>query len=943
MTGLDARAKDVFAEALDLSGEERTAYLERICAGDGELRGRVERLLAGAEAPDEFLNGAPAAANLTQAIQVEQPGTWIGQYQLMELVGEGGFGSVFLAQQDKPVQRRVALKVIKLGMDTRAVVARFEQERQALAVMDHPNIAKVLDAGATSTGRPYFVMEYVRGLPITRYCDQRRLSLRERIELFTQVCGAVQHAHSRGIIHRDLKPSNILVAEVDGKPAVKVIDFGIAKAMDRPLTNTTIYTEQRALIGTPEYMSPEQADGSLDLDTRTDVYSLGVVLYELLAGAPPIEGRQLHQVARAEMERIIREVEPARPSTRVSQARTAESVAAQRSTEPARLTTQLRGELDWIVMRALEKDRLRRYESASALAADLGRYLAGEAVVAAPPSRVYLTRKFVRRHRGPVIAATLLVAALAAGTIGTGVGLVRAKDAEGVAAVEAKAAKENESRAVQAERPATAEAENARRAAAAADSVNELMTGMVKRADRGREGGNADITVREVMDAAARTLLADPGQYEPEVRAKLAETIASTYRELSLFDAAEPLFLLAEQTRREVEGPASLAYAAVLSNTGALYRQMGKVDLAGERLAQAAAIARDAGGEGAELYVRVLNNQATLARTAGRLDEAQSLLAQARGLVHQQGLRNSGVHATTLQNIAAIHFAKGELDQAEATFRECIELRAALGDQDPLESLTTLRNFGAIQMRRGRLDEAAVTLGEEVALTREFYGESMKLAESLKNLAIVNSARGNADEAIRLQREAMDIASRLLEADSAEMGFMHADLGAVLFAAQRWEEAEGPVRTAAGTLLATVGAGHIETVMSHYRLGSILVARGAHDEATGVLTRVLDAQGEAMSEGARYEWMRYAVRSVLGEARLGAGDLAQARELIPAAAENLMRLSANMGVKTRASVLKAALDRCVTLLERLESSEPGSHAQDLAHWRARRDEFLQVK
>ncbi len=332
----DTKAKAIFDEAIELSGAERQTYLERACAGNAELLSRVKVLLRGAETDDQFLREPTISGGMqTIAGTIEKPGTRIGPYKLLEPIGEGGFGSVFLAEQESPVRRRVALKIIKLGMDTRAVVARFEQERQALAMMDHPNIAKVFDAGATSTGRPYFVMELVKGQPITEYCDRHKLSIAERLTLFIQVCSAVQHAHTKGIIHRDLKPGNVLVTEHgdQGSTAIaKVIDFGIAKAVDRPLTDKTVFTEQRQLIGTPEYMSPEQAEGSRDLDTRTDVYSLGVVLYELLAGLPPFDPQRLRSAAYAEVQRIIREVDPPKPSTRLSQA---SSVASSAPASPA--------------------------------------------------------------------------------------------------------------------------------------------------------------------------------------------------------------------------------------------------------------------------------------------------------------------------------------------------------------------------------------------------------------------------------------------------------------------------------------------------------------------------------------------------------------------------------------------------------------------------------
>jgi WD40 repeat protein/serine/threonine protein kinase len=407
----------LFAAALEkATPEERAAYLAEACAGDANLRRRVEALLRAHAEPDEMLDRPLAKAPVDEQPVTEQPGSTIGPYKLLEQIGEGGFGVVFMAEQHQPVRRKVALKIIKPGMDTRQVVARFEAERQALALMDHPHIAKVLDGGTTPSGRPYFVMELVKGLPLTDYCDQARLPPRQRLELFVVVCQAVQHAHQKGIIHRDLKPSNLLVSEPDGQPAVKVIDFGIAKATDRPLTDKTLFTGFAQMIGTPLYMSPEQAGQSLDIDTRSDIYALGVLLYELLTGTTPLDQKRFKQAAYEEIRRLILEEEPPRPSTRLSESREAlPSISAQRQTEPARLTRLVRGELDWIVMKALDKDRNRRYESAAAFAADVQRYLHDEPVEACPPSAGYRLRKFWRKHRAGVLTGAALIGLLVAG------------------------------------------------------------------------------------------------------------------------------------------------------------------------------------------------------------------------------------------------------------------------------------------------------------------------------------------------------------------------------------------------------------------------------------------------------------------------------------------------------------------------------------------------
>jgi serine/threonine protein kinase len=463
----------------------------------------------------------PAPRHIT-----EGPGTWIGPYKLLQPIGEGGMGVVYMADQGKPVRRRVALKIIKPGMDTGQVIARFEAERQALALMDHQHIAKVLDAGATDTGRPYFVMELVKGIPITDYCDRNRLAIADRLELFIMVCQAVQHAHQKGIIHRDLKPSNVMVTMIDGAAVPKIIDFGVAKAMGQQLTERTLYTGVAQLIGTPLYMSPEQAEFSgVDVDTRSDIYALGVLLYKLLTGTTPFSAKTFRTAGYDEIRRIIREQQPPRPSTRISTLEaTATAISANRQTDPRRLRRLMRGELDWIVMKALDKDRNRRYETANGLAADLRRHLNHEPVEAGPPSARYRLRKFGRRNRVALATATVVATALVAGTVVSTWEAIRAVKAEGLAQTRL-------GEAMLARREAN------RRATEAREVVDFLINDMIGAASPSRTQGKIP-TVDQVL-AQADQNIAQRFADRPLIEASIRKALGEAYLELGQYPKAE--------------------------------------------------------------------------------------------------------------------------------------------------------------------------------------------------------------------------------------------------------------------------------------------------------------------------------------------------------------------------------------------------------------------
>jgi serine/threonine protein kinase/tetratricopeptide (TPR) repeat protein len=656
----------------------------------------------------------PLDATIDEPI-TERPGTIIGPYRLMEQIGEGGMGLVFVAEQQHPVRRKVALKVIKPGMDTGQVVARFEAERQALALMDHPNIAQVHDGGTAPSGRPYFVMELVKGAPITEFCDQNQIPVRERLELFLDVCQAVQHAHQKGIIHRDIKPTNVLVVSQDGKPVVKVIDFGVAKAIGQQLTDKTIYTQFTQMIGTPLYMSPEQAgESGLDIDTRTDVYALGVLLYEFLTGTTPFEGARFKSHGYDEIRRIIREEEPPKPSTRVSTlGQAATTISAQRKSDPKRLSQLYRGELDWIVMKALEKDRNRRYESASAFAADVQRYLHSEPVQAYPPSRWYLFSKFVRRNRGPVAAAGLVFLVLVLGIVGTTLGLLRALAAEGDA---------NNQRVI-----AEGQREEARAAERKEQEANQRLQQRLRQIEKGAQ---FMVSIFETLDPRAEEKGGLP------LSAQLGERLNQATKELDGEAIGDPLSM-----------------ALVQGWLGCALRVLGYPEKAIVLQSRVREICqREFGPDHPQTLVSV-HNLALAYKDAGKLDEAISLLKQ----VLEKRKTAFGPDDGVMNDLAEAYLEAGEIDKALPLLEQMLEMRKAKFAPDHPFILVTMQNLAGAYLYAKQLNKALLLAMETVEKSKAALGpDHFRTLDDVNLLACVFVELGQRDKAIALFIETVD-------------------------------------------------------------------------------------------------------------------------------------------------------------------------------------------
>jgi non-specific serine/threonine protein kinase/serine/threonine-protein kinase len=809
------RVKELLHQAMQLGSEQRESFLDKACSGDESLRAEVKSLLlAGEDVRSVFLQSAPSAADPTfESVRGLEAGQIFSErFQLVRKLGEGGMGQVWLCEQTSPVRRQVALKLIKAGMYDEVVVQRFQSERQSLAIMDHPAIAKIFDAGMTPQGQPYFVMEYVPGLPITEYCDLKRLGIRQRLELFIQACEGVQHAHQKAIIHRDLKPANILVVEVDGKPTSRIIDFGLAK-VSTTAEGQSMFTRPGFFVGTPAYMSPEQADPHVqDVDTRTDVYSLGVVLYVLLAGSQPFQSGQKEPLD--ELLRRLREEEPPRPSTKVSQDRETSSAAAQaRGLEPNHLVSLLRGELDWITMKALDKERARRYGSPSELADDVRRYLNHEPVWACPASAGYRLQKYVRRHRIAVGVTAGLFFLLAAFSILQAVQLHRT----------------------------TRERDRANRERDRATRVTDFMTSMFKVSDPSEARGSS-VTAREILDKASNEISTGLAN-DPEVQSQMMQVMASTYINLGLYGRAHELAKLAWDERLKSLGPNDPRTLESMAQLGWVLAREGQYEQADQLESGALEKERRIFGPEDSRTIETMDHLSVTVRYEGRNDESEKLAREAVG----NATRKFGAESTqTIEAMSALAGALGyqtRYAEAEQVFRQLVNIeKRVLGPDDP-KTLRNMHDLAATLHAQHRLKEAEEKYREVLADQLRVLGpEHPMTVLTMENLAVLLTDENRLAEGERLHREVLEIRSKVLGPEHPDTLLTQLNLADALLREGRVHESEKVQREALAIQVRVLGPENRDTLESQSNLAGILTREGRYAEAERTARSALDIQ-----------------------------------------------------------------------------------------------------
>lgn len=825
--------ESIFLDALQLPSDERTQFVAEACGTDEAMRQRVLGLLSAHENPNSFLT-RPADVVTAYAEQevasAVNPGDTIGPYTVREPLGEGGMGSVFVAEQEQPVRRKVALKIIKPGMDTKQVIARFGAERQTLALMDHPNIAKVIDAGSTPEGRPFFVMELIRGIPITEYCDQARMTTRDRLELFTTVCAAVEHAHQKGIIHRDLKPSNVLITEIDGRPVAKVIDFGIAKATVGQASGQTLYSNFAQIIGTPLYMSPEQTSLSgVDVDTRSDVYSLGVMFYELISGTTPFDREDLKQAGHEEMCRIIREVDPPRPSARLSTLKMSDSstISQNRSVDQRKLKSTVQGELDWIAMKALDKDRNRRYGSATAVAADIQRYLNDEPVEACPPSLAYRTSKLIKRNAALVATFTSIALAM---VIGTGVAVWQAQVAS-AQRVEAEAAQQK------------ADEEVARSRAV----IEFLEKDLLGKADPD-ESPNPNTKLSTILDLASSEI---EGKFpdQPMVEATIQNTIAQAYEALGRYKEALPHQLRAMELATQVKGaedPASLRYS---NHLGYLEGQLGLYVQSEQRLRKTLAVQQRVNGKQHLDTVKTMHNLAQAYRQVGRYAEAERLGLETLSL-HIAALGEEHPKTSIVRSLLGqIYCAQGKFNDAESTLKKVLTLRErTLGEAD-LKTSAASQNLALVYIAQNRAVEAeALMLSALETGERTLGKEHPHTLGRLSNLALVYQHQARYDDAEKYALRAKSGCENTLGPEHPHTLTVLSLLASIYTDQQRFDDAEELYLKVLEIGQRVWGVEHPQTLVAQNNLGYAYLEQQKHEAAENLLDQTLEVRKRILGE-----------------------------------------------------------------------------------------------
>jgi tetratricopeptide (TPR) repeat protein len=858
------RVKELFAAALDLTDvPARQAFLERQCAGDAELRRHLNDLLHAHELPQPALDQPWAALAPASDTAEEQPGIVLaGRYKLHEKIGEGGMGSVWLAQQTEPVKRTVAVKLIRRGDDSRAVLARFEAERQALALMDHPNIARVLDAGTTERGAPFFVMELVKGVPITRFCDERKLTPRQRLELFIPVCQAIQHAHQKGIIHRDIKPSNVLVALYDDRPVPKVIDFGLAKATGTQLTEQSLLTGFGALVGTPLYMSPEQATlNNLDIDTRSDVYSLGVLLYELLTGGPPFRRKELARAGMLEILRVIREEEPPRPSTRLSSDHALPSLAANRSTEPARLTRLVRGEIDWIVMKALEKERSRRYETANGFVADIQRYLADEPVQAGPPSASYRLRKFVKRNKGRVLAAGLLLLALVAGLVGTTVGLLQADRARQDEAEQRARAEVNQRKAEESAAAARRATDEAKKSAAAAMTANAQAQKRLRLIENGieilasvffdvdpkseeKEGASLRVVLGRRLGKAAEQLTEETVG-DKTALGRLQTLLGRSLMSLGHYQQAEAVLTRARQTLEAAVGADHPRTLACKYELAGVYQYQGKYARA-EALYKGV-LASPTSGLPSQFFETLAfkNGLADLYRSLEKYAPAEALFKEVlEGYTRRLGPEDANA-LTVKNNLVGLYLAEGKEALAETLARDVVERSVARRGPGHTDTLNAKRNLAQIYQTLGKSKRARVLCQEVVkGYTAQLGVDHPRTLAARNDLALLYAAQGNFPQAQTLLQTVLKAQVDQFGTEHASTRITRKNLADLYRSRGEYVQAEALFQAVLATEVARLGPEHLDTLTTKSQLAALYQQLGNYRQAEVLHNDVLAGRTE---------------------------------------------------------------------------------------------------